>query len=192
MISGKCKQTFNYIWGKKSSSTPDLGDNYAFWGFASVYVSKCRNITRCHRNMVDSAFKSWWSILSDPNKIFVIRTHPEELHVLKYISSLHICTDFSQQWGQQMLAKCYPTSQGCSYDFQRLKVWPLGVPKPYRTSSYDALSPLSRSTLFVICWILWKICGIKHKHKKCWPRQKRWEIVWGCSIRFWNAQRSYF
>ena len=143
------------------------------WGFASAYVSKCRNITRCRRNMVDSAFKSWWSILSDPNKIFVIRTHPEELHVLKYISSLHICTDFSQQWGQQMLAKCYPTSQGCSYDFQRLKVWPLGVPKPYRTSSYDALSPLSRSTLFVICWILWKICGIKHNHKKCWPRQRR-------------------
>ena len=162
-----------YIWGKKSSSTPDLGDNYAFWGFASVYVSKCRNITRCHRNMVDSALKSWWSILSDPNKIFVIRTHPEELHVLKYISSLHICTDFSQQWGQQMLAKCYPTSQGCSYDFQRLKVWPLGVPKPYRTSSYDLPSLLTRSTLFVICWILWKICGIKHKHKKCWPRQRR-------------------
>ena len=101
--------------------------------------------------MVDSALKSWWSIFSDPNKIFIIRTHPEELHVLKYISSLHICTDFSQQCGQQMLTKCYPTSQGCSYDFQRLKVWPLGVPKPYRTSSYDALSPLSRSTLFCDC-----------------------------------------
>ena len=86
-----------YIWGKKSSSTPDLGDNYAFWGFASVYVSKCRNITRCHRNMVDSAFKSWWSILSEPNKIFVIRTHSEELHALKCISSTDLSTNFSQQ-----------------------------------------------------------------------------------------------
>ena len=139
---GFCKLTSKYIWGKKSSWGLDLPGKAFLWGFLSAYVSKCRNITRCHRNMVDSAFKSWWSILSDPNKIFVIRTHPEELHVLKYISSLHICTDFSQQWGQQMLAKCYPTSQGCSYDFQRLKVWPLGVPKPYRTSSYDALSPL--------------------------------------------------
>ena len=45
-------------------------------------ILKCRNITRCHRNMVDSAFESWRSILSDPKKILVIRTHPEELHVL--------------------------------------------------------------------------------------------------------------
>ena len=156
-----------YIWGKKSSSTPDFLQTNAFWGFASVYVSKCRNITRCHRNMVDSALKSWWSIFSDPNKIFIIRTHPEELHVLKYISSLHICTDFSQQWGQQMLAKCYPTSQGCSYDFQRLKVWPLGVPKPHRTSSYDASSLLTKSTICVISGILWKNCGFIHKWKKC-------------------------
>ena len=126
-----------YIWRKKSSSTLHFPENSFFWGFANAYVSKCRNITRCHRNMVDSALKSWWFILSDLNKIFFIRTYPEELHVLKYISSLHICTEFSQQWGQQMLAKCYPTSQGCSYDFQRLKVWPLGVPKPYRTTSYD-------------------------------------------------------
>ena len=138
-----------------------------FWGFANAYVSKCRNITRCRRNMVDSAFESWWSILSDPKKIFVIRTHPEELHVLKCITSTHISTNFSQQWGQQMLTKCYPTSQGCSCDFQRLKVWPLGVPKPYRTSSYDVPSLLTKSTICVISWILWKICGIKHKHKKC-------------------------
>ena len=151
---------------------------------ASAYISNCRKITRCHRKMVDSAFKSWWSILSDPNKIFVIRTHPEELHVLKYISSRHICTDFSQQWGQQMLAKCYPTSQGCFYDFQRLKVWPLGVPKPYRTSSYDALSPLSRSTFFVIVFDPTNFPQKPTNHKKCWLRQKRWEIVWGCSIRF--------
>ena len=141
---------WEYIWGKKSSSTPDLGGTTAFWGFTCAYVSKCRNITRYHRNMVDSALKSWWSIFSDPNKIFIIRTHPEELHVLKYISSLHICTDFSQHWGQQMLTKCYPTSQGCSYDFQRLKVWPLGVPKPYRQSSHDVPSFLTRSSVCVI------------------------------------------
>ena len=48
-----------------------------------------------------------------------------------------------------MLTKCYPTSQGCSSDFTILKVWLLGVPKPYRTSSYDVLSLLRRSTLFV-------------------------------------------
>ena len=67
---------FSYIWGKKSSWHPDLPGNTAFWGFENAYVSKCRNITRCHRNMVDSAFESWWSIFSDPKKIFVIRTHP--------------------------------------------------------------------------------------------------------------------
>ena len=59
-----------------------------------------------------------------------------------------------------MLTKCYPTLQECSCDFPRLKIEPLGVPKPYRTSSYDLPSLLTRSTLFVICWILWKICGI--------------------------------
>ena len=57
-----------YIWGKKSSSTPDLLGNAFFWVFENAYVSKCRNITRCHRNMVDSAFESWRSILSDPKK----------------------------------------------------------------------------------------------------------------------------
>ena len=50
---------------------------------------------------------TFWS-----QKIFVIRTHPEELRVLKCISSTHISTNFSQQWGQQMLNKCYPTSKG--------------------------------------------------------------------------------
>ena len=168
-----CRDRTAYIWGRKSSSHPDLGHNPAFWGFASAYVSKCRKITRCRRNMVDSAFESWCSILSDPKKIFFIRTHPEELHALKCISSTDILTNLSQHWGQQMLTKCYPTSQGCSCGFQRLKVWPLGVPKSYRTSSYDLPSLLTRSTLFVICWILWKICGIKHNHKKCWPRQRR-------------------
>ena len=109
-----------------------------FWGFASAYVSKCRKITRCRRNMVDSAFESWWSILSDPKKIFVIRTHPEELHVLKCVSNTHISTNFSHQWGQQMMTKCYPTSKGCSCDFQRVKVWPFGVLKPCETFPYDA------------------------------------------------------
>ena len=178
-------------WGRKSSWDLEMLLNDGFWGFESTYVSKCRNITRCRRNMVDSAFKSWWSILSDPNKIFVIRTHPEELHVLKYISSLHICTDFSQQWGQQMLTKCYPTSQGCSYDFQRLKVWPLGVPKPYRTSSYDALSPLSRSTLFVIVFDPTNFPQNPINHTNCSSRQKQRDIVWGYSTRFQNTKRSY-
>ena len=163
-----------------------------FWGFSSTYVSKCRSITRRRRDMVDSAFESWGSIFLNLKKILIVRTHPEELRVIKCISSTHISTNFSQQWGQRMLTKCYPTSQGCSYDFQRLKVWPLGVPKPYRTSSYDALSPLSRSTLFVIVFDPTNFPQNPTNHKKCWPRQKRWEIVWGCSIRFWNAQRSYF
>ena len=180
------------IWGRKSSWGPDPPENYAFWGFASAYVSKCRKITRCRRNMVDSAFESWCSILSDPKKIFVIRTHPEELHALKCISSTDISTNFSQQWGQQMLTKCYPTSQGCSCGFQRLKVWPLGVLKPYRTSSYDLPSLLTRSTLFVFVFDSTNFPQNPTNHKKCWSRQKRWEIVWGCSIRFWNAQRSYF
>ena len=166
--------------------------NDGFWGFESAYVSKCRNITRCHRNMVDSALKSWWSILSDPNKIFVIRTHPEELHVLKYISSFHISTKFSQQCGQQMLTKCYPTSQGCSYGFQKLKVWPLGVLKPYRTPSYDVPSFLRKSTLFVFVFDSTNFPQNPRNHTNCWSRQKRWDIIWGCSIRFWNAQRSFF
>ena len=105
--------------------------------------------------MVNSAFESWGSIFLNPKKILIVRTHPEELRVIKCISSTHISTNFSQQWGQQMLTKCYPTSQGCSCDFQRLKVWPLGVPKPYRTSSYDVPSLLKRSTVCVIFWILW-------------------------------------
>ena len=163
-----------------------------FWGFENAYVSKCKNITRCHRNMVDSAFGSWWSTLLDPKKILIIRTHPEELHVLQCISSTHISTNFSQQWVQQMLTKYYPIWQRCSCDFQRLKEWSLGVPKPYRTSSYDVPSLLTRPTLFAISWILWKFCGITHKHKKCWSRQGRCDIVWGCSIRFWNSQKSLF
>ena len=85
-----------YIWGRKLSSTHDFGTKGYFWGFANAYVSKCRN--RRRRNMVDSAFKSWWSIFSDPQKILVIRTHPEELHVLKCIGNTRISTIFSKQW----------------------------------------------------------------------------------------------
>ena len=76
-----------------------------------------------------------------------------------------------------MLTKCYPTSQGCSCGFQIIKVWPLGVLKPYRTSSYDVPSLLTISIVSVISSILWKICGIKHKHKKSWFPQKRWGIA---------------
>ena len=128
----------------------------SFWGFSSTYVSKCRSITRRRRDMVDSAFESWGSIFLNLKKILIVRTHPEELRVIKCISSTDISTNFSQQWGQRMLTKCYPTSQGCSYDFQRLKVWPLGVPKPYRTSSNDVPSLLTRSTICVIFWFYGK------------------------------------
>ena len=144
--------------------------------------------------MVDSAFEGWCSILSNPKKIFVIRTHPEELHVLKCVSNTHISTNFSHQWGQQMMTKCYPTSKGCSCDFQRLKLWPLGVPIPYRTSSYDATSLLKRSTLFVFVFVFdsTNFPQNPRNHTNCWSRQKRWDIVWGYSMRFQNTQRSYF
>ena len=83
--------------------------------------------------MVDSAFESWWSIFLNLKKILVIRTHPEELRVFKCIGSTHISSNFSQQWGQRMLTKCYPTLQECSCDFARLKIGPLDASKPYRT-----------------------------------------------------------
>ena len=144
----------------------------------------CRKKSRYRRNMVDSAFESWCFILSDPQKIFVIRTHPEELHAPKCISSTDISTNFSQQWGQQMLTKCYPTSQGCSCGFQRLKVWPLGVLKPYRTPSYDVTSFLRKSRLFVFVFDSTNFPQNRRNHTNCWYRQKRWDIVCGCSIRF--------
>ena len=122
--------------------------------------------------MIDSAFESWRSILSDSKKYFFIITHPEELHALKRISSTHISGYFGQQWGQQMLAKCYPTSQGCSCDFPRLKVWPLGVPKPYRTSSYDVSSLLTRSTLFVFVLDSTNFPQNPRNDTKCWSRQE--------------------
>ena len=156
----------------------------------NAYVSKYRKINRCRRDMVDSAFESWGSILFDPKKIFIIRTHPEELHVLKWSSNTHIFTNISQQWGQQMLTKWYPISQGCSCDFQRLKVWPLVVPKPYRTSSYDVPSLVTRSTLFVFVFDSTNFPQNPRNHTNYWSSQKRWDIVWGCSIRVWNDQRS--
>ena len=70
------------IWDKKSSWGPNPPGKAFFWGFENAYVWKCKNITRCHRNMVDSAFESWRSILFDTEKILVIRTHPGELHIL--------------------------------------------------------------------------------------------------------------
>ena len=54
-----------------------------------------------------------------------------------------------------MLTKGYPALQGCSCDFPRLTIGPLGVPKPYRTSSYSVPSLLTRSIVCFISWILW-------------------------------------
>ena len=62
------KSNQKYIWGRKSSWGPDFPENHAFWGFTTTYVSKCRNIPRCRRNMLDSAFESRCSILSDLKK----------------------------------------------------------------------------------------------------------------------------
>jgi len=95
------------IWGKKSSWGPDLGHNTGFWGISNAYVAECRKISRRRRNMVESAFESWWFIFLRPKKILVIRTHPEELRVLEYIAYTWIYTNSSQQWGQQMLTKWY-------------------------------------------------------------------------------------
>ena len=86
-----------------------------------------------------------------------------------------------------MLNKCYPVSQGCSRGFLRLKLWPLGVLKPYRTPSYDVPSFLRKSTLFVFVFDSTNFPQNRRNHTNCWYRQKRWDIVWGCSIRFWNA-----
>ena len=80
-------------------------------------------------NIIQIYGRNWFRLSMPQDRIFfnekffdVIRTHPEELRVIKCISSTHIYTNFSQPWGQRMLTKCYPTSQGCSCDFQRLKV----------------------------------------------------------------------
>ena len=72
----------------------------------------------------------------------------------------------------QMLTKCYPTSKGCSCDFTRLKVWLLGVPKPYRTSSYDVLSLLRRSTLFVFVFNSTNFLKNPRYHANRWSRHK--------------------
>ena len=81
-------------------------------------------------------------------KILVLRTHPEEQHDVKSAANTEIST-ICPQWNQQMLTKCYLKWQWCSCDFQRIKVWPFGVPKPCRISSYDALSLLIKSTCCV-------------------------------------------
>ena len=140
----------------------------AFWALSKAYVSKCRNITRYRRNMVYSAFESWSFIFLNFEKTFVIRTHPEELRVVKCAHNTRISTHFYPQWGQPMLTKYYLQWQGCSCAFQWLKLWHLGVPKPYRTSSYDVSLLLTRSTICVISWILWKSCGFIHKRKTLW------------------------
>ena len=44
--------------------------------------------------MVDSALESWWFIFLSSEKILVIRTHPEELHVVKWARNTQISTDF--------------------------------------------------------------------------------------------------
>ena len=53
-----------------------------------------------------------------------------------------------------MLTKCYPTSQGCSCDFQRLKVGPFGIPKPFRRFSKDASSLLIKSKFSILLIIV--------------------------------------
>ena len=131
------------IWGRKSSSHPDFLQNDAFWGFAKAYISKCRNITRCRRNMADGAFESFWSILFDPKKIFVIRTHPEELHVLKCLSNTRISTIFSEQWDQQI-------EKYGSGAFKRT------INHVYATSSYVST--------------LWNICARKSSKKVVFRR----------------------
>ena len=55
-----------------------------FWRLWKVYSSKCRNINRRLGNMADSALENWWFIFLSSEKILVIRTHPEELHVVKW------------------------------------------------------------------------------------------------------------
>ena len=110
--------------------------------------------------MVDSAFESWWFIFLKFRKILVIRTHPEELHVVKCALHTHISTHYSPHWGQHMSTKCYVDRQGCSYDFQRWKVWPFDVPKPCQTSSQDVPSPLIKPP-FRVKKPVWCI-GITH------------------------------
>ena len=105
----------------------------SFWGFWNTYVSKCRKVSRRRSSMVDSALESGWFIFLNSEKILAIRTHPQELHVVKCAPNTHISTHFSPHWGQQMLTICYLNWKRSSCYFQTLKVWPFGVPKPCRT-----------------------------------------------------------
>ena len=78
--------------------TPDwyigMIHDIAFWALSKAYVSKSRNITKHRRNMVYSAFESWSFIFLNFEKTFVIRTHPEELHVVKCAPNVRIATHF--------------------------------------------------------------------------------------------------
>ena len=90
----------------------------AFLALSKAYVSKCRNMTRRHRSMVDSALESWWIILLSSEKILVIRTHPEELHVVKCALHTHISTHYSPHGGQHMkpiISKGHSTGGFCFF-----------------------------------------------------------------------------
>ena len=81
---------------------------------------------------------------------------------------------------------------GMSLWLSETKGMTLGVPKPYGTRSYDVSSFLTIPTLFVFVFDSTNFPQNSRNHSNCWYRQKRWDIVWARSIRFWNAQRSYF
>ena len=74
--------------------------NASFWGFLNTCVSECRKISRRRRNIVDSAFESWWFIFLSSEKILVIRTHTQELHVVKCAPNTQISAHFGPHWGQ--------------------------------------------------------------------------------------------
>ena len=64
------------------------------------HVSKCRKISRRRMSMVDSAYESWWFIFLSSEKILVIRTHTQELHVVKCAPNTQISAHFGPHWGQ--------------------------------------------------------------------------------------------
>ena len=105
----------------------------------------------------------------------------------------------------------YPTGVSISHFTH-----PRGIPHVVRTIGYDIQKDESSAFKRTINHVpttpsyfstLWDICVRKSSKSSvmydsyiptwlldtnCWFRQKRWGILWGCSIRFWNAQRSYF
>ena len=72
-----------------------------FWALSKPYKSKCRDTNRRHRIMVDSALESWWFICLSSEKIFTVRTHPQEVCVVKWILNNQISMHCGIQWGQQ-------------------------------------------------------------------------------------------